>query len=144
MFFVLGLPRSRTFWLSQFLGCVHEASYYYPNYPDFLRTKHKGDSTTCYPLIKDYVKKSHKVIIHRDEGEVQGSLKKLFDKEIDLSPWDSLYEEEGLHVHFDEINDKLPEIWAYCHAEELPKERLSMKNKVLNNEFLIQEVQKCL
>ena len=145
MFFILGMPRSRTFWLSQFLGCVHEGLWYYPNYEDFLKTKHIGDSTTCYPAIKDYIKDQKKVIIHRDPEEVQASIRKLFNVEIDLSIFDTLKDEQGLHVQYRDINDRLREIWEYTRTSPFPTKRAElMKDQILNNTYLIKEVQSCL
>lgn len=143
MFFVLGMPRSRTYWLSQFLGCTHEGLWYYPNYKEFLDTG-QSDSTTCYPWIKDYIKDYKKVVIHRDEEDVKKSLKGLFGIDFDCSSYD-LDNIEGLHIQYDDINNRLEQIWDYCRDDEFPTKRAEiMKDQVLNNEFLIREVQSCL
>lgn len=146
-FIILGLPRSRTYWLSKFLGCIHEGIYYYPDYGDFIKSTEIGDSTTAYPLVKKFIGECKKVIIHRDLNEVKQSLGRLFgERDWDnLNQWTAdLRREEGLHINFNDINDNLEMIWRYCKNEPLPKGREEMKYQVLNNEFLIKEVRSCL
>ncbi len=145
-FFIIGLPRSRTYWLSQFFGCLHEGVYHYPDYRDFLKSDHTGDSTTCYLQIKDLIKDERKVIIHRDIKDVGDSLVELFGK-FDCSFLKDiekeLLEEDGLHVQFDDISSRLEEIWDYCRSDEFPKEKaLKMDDVIMENHFLIGEVKK--
>jgi len=143
-FYIIGLPRSRTYWLSQFLGCLHEGIYYYPKYSDFLKSDHSGDSTTVLPLIRNQIRNEKKVIIHRDVKDVDKSLIKLFGITKDFSSW-RLHEEDGLHIEFNEINDRLEEIWDYCKSSPFPVMRAEiMKNQTLNNDNLIEEVKLCL
>ena len=144
MFFVLALPRSRTFWLSRFLDCLHEGSYHYPNYHEFLKSDNAGDSTTCYLQVKDFIRGEKKVIIHRPVDDVEQSLIKLFGKADYGFLKDAekgLREETGLHIQFEDIGSRLDEIWSYCKSEPYPKEMAAkMDGVIMENDFLIAEV----
>ena len=143
-FLILGMPRSRTYWLSLFLGCVHEGVYYYPDYADFLRSDHIGDSTTCYLQIKEHIKGCKKVIIHRDIKEVEASLIDLFGENdygflMDIE--EGLKGEEGLHIAFNDISKRLREIWNYCKETPFDSGRADeMDGQILENYKLINEV----
>jgi len=148
-FFILGLPRSRTYWLSEFLGCMHEGYHYYPNYSEFMNSNYIGDSTTCYPWIKDYIKNYKKVVIERDIEEVFDSSVRLFPH-VDI---ETLYDmkieldeiEDCLRIDYQDINKKLPEIWEYCIGTEYDKNRAQKLMSVkLENYPLIQHAQQVL
>ena len=147
-FFILGLPRSRTYWLSEFLECLHEGFYYYPNYREFMESDNMGDSTTCYHMIKDFIKDEKKVIIHRDVKEVEESIIQLFgniDTSFLIDMEKELKEAEGLHVNFEDINSRIEEIWDFCREDIFPKERFDrMENIILENNSIIKEVKSCL
>lgn len=147
-FFVLGLPRSRTYWLANFLGCLHEGLYYYPDYNDFMKSDHVGDSTTAYPLIKDFISDRKKVIIHRDNNDVLASCRNLFG-DVDLSfivdEDKALRDAEGLHIDFNDIDNRIEEIWSYCREGKFPSMKyFMMKDVILNNDFIIEETRKVL
>lgn len=148
-FFVLGLPRSRTYWLAEFLGCEHEALYYYPDYAEFVESDHVGDSTTCYLQIKDFIKGEKKVVIHRNIDDVKESLHELFgdvDTAFLYEAQEGLKNERGaLHVNFDDVDSRIEEIWHYCIDADFPTARyLRMKDQVMNNEFMIEVTRQCL
>ncbi|NOX09161.1 MAG: hypothetical protein GXP22_06695 [Gammaproteobacteria bacterium] len=147
-FFILGLPRSRTYWLSQFLGCMHEGLYYYPDYRLFMESEHIGDSTTCYTGIKDYITNYKKVIIHRKEEEVIASLTHVFgENDYSFIENDALIlkEEQGLHVMFNDINERLPEIWRFCRNESYDIDRSNeLIRKRLENKFMISETMRII
>lgn len=148
-FFIVALPRSRTYWLSVFLDCVHEGLYYYPNYADFLKSGNRGDSTTTHLLIKDFLKNEEKkVIIHRDIDEVRRSLYGLFGN-INLDylseAQEELAKEDGLHIGYNQIDDRIEEIWHYCRGDQFPATKyLRMKDEVMNNDFIIEESRRIL
>lgn len=147
-FFVVALPRSRTYWLADFLGCVHEGLYYYPDYADFMKSEHVGDSTTAYLQIKDFIKDENKVIIHRDIDDVRESLHELFgnvDTDFLYEAREWLKKEEGLHVNFDDIDDRIEEIWSHCRDGQFPMAKyLKSKDQIMNNDFIIEETRQCL
>ncbi len=147
-FFILGMPRSRTYWLSKFLECLHEGIYYYPDYQKFMESGHIGDSTTCYPAIKNFIKGEKKIILHRNRKEVEASLVRVFGK-TDLTVLDDMEKElkteTGLHINYDDISDRIIEIWNYCRNDFFPKERFKkMDGQILENQFMINEVKLCL
>ena len=147
-FFIIGLPRSRTYWLSEFLGCLHEGLYYYPNYNDLMKSNHIGDSTTCYMQIKDFIKNEKKVIIHRNIDDVEDSLAELFGK-IDagflIEMEKELKAEDGLHIRYEDISDRLEDIWSFCRNDIFPKKRAEeMDGQVLENMFLIEEAKNAI
>jgi len=127
---------------------MHEGLYHFPDYREFMASAYIGDSTTCFPLIKNYIKRERKIIIHRDVKEVIKSLTRLFG----ASDWSwvettdkELKELDGLHIGFNDINDRLGEIWRFCKKTPFPREKAQdMKDRILNNEHLISEVEKCL
>jgi hypothetical protein len=143
-FFILGLPRSRTAWLAEYFNCVHEGLFYYPDYQDFMYSNHKGDSTTVYHLIKDHIQDHKKVFIHRPLNQVAASLYKAFGWCPDeLDWWDAeLKAGDGLHIHFDDINDSLEGICQYLGVEyDQSRDYLTAHN--IQNERLMEEVRKC-
>jgi len=131
-FFVLGLPRSRTAWLANFLTydgnfCYHEGldgchtieEYY--NKVDGV----KGDSGTGLMLI-DLPKDSPKVIIENDveksitfAKEVYG----IYDPKFFYFLKDKLDSVEGLRVNFEDINDSLEQIWTHLIGTPYDYER---------------------
>lgn len=148
-FFVLGLPRSRTYWLSAFLRCNHEASHFYSNYTSFMLSDHVGDSTTCYPWIKKYIAGFPMVVIERDIADCFKSSKKIFPlAEIEILEFiqtelDSIG--PCLRVKYDDINNNLEEIWDYCYKGKKPfdKKRAELLRGIrLENKPLIEETKR--
>lgn len=122
-FYVLSLPRSRTYWMSQFLGCEHDAYKTWPDYGRFISSNSPGDSTSCYMHIKEYINRwSPVIVIHRPIEEVVISLCNI-GIEPDSAMLERLtqldYELDrigGFHVDYDNINGKLGDIWQHCYA----------------------------
>lgn len=124
-FFVIGLPRSRTAWLANFLThqgnfCYHEGMNGCPTIQDYKNKlgKAKGDSSTGLMLLdmnKEFPK-APKVII---DSDVEASIE--FAKEVynvDNPEYfyglqEKLNEIEGLHIKFEDINDRLEDIWKH-------------------------------
>jgi len=138
MFFILSLPRSRTAWLSSFLTddtgiCSHEGIAY-SDYPEGL----EGDSTTAYPWIKEHIKKDDPIIIiHRDLDECLLSLEKAVDKKIDRRVLTFLEDEmdtikNALHIRYEDINERLEDIWYYCGKSKLFDEERANKMIKMN------------
>ncbi len=144
-FFVLGLPRSRTYWMSVFLNCQHEAKHYYPNYQEFMLNDSPGDSTTCYPWIKEHITDHRVVVINRDINECFESSKELFPSAtIDVLEYiqdelDSI--ENCLRIKYEDISDRLEEIWDFCYKQEMPFDKKwadSIKKIEIENRSLIE------
>jgi len=111
-FFITGLPRSRTAWFSAFMTasgfpCLHEG-------PNDCRTlkeyKNKvsniSDSNTglCFLNLTD---ERPLLIIHRKGYHIG-----MFD-DVELRKLD------GLHVNFDEIDERIEEIFTYLTGESI-------------------------
>ena len=89
MFLVLGLPRSRTFWLSKFLSygdfeCGHEEARHLRTMDDakiWLTQEHRGSAETSlapfWRLARDINPKLRVVVVRRAVGEVVASLMAL-------------------------------------------------------------------
>lgn len=134
-FLVLGLPRSRTAWLANFLTydgnyCYHEAISRCRTFDDYLKmTEGKGDSTTALLDVNNLFPDVPKVIIERDPDaairfglEVYGS--DVTQEMLELK--DQLDEVEGMRVPFDEIDAYLPEIWGHLIGTEYDAERAEL------------------
>lgn len=147
-FFILGMPRSRTYWMSVFFGGVHEGAFYFTDYRDFLKSDIPCDCTTAYMMIRDHLAGQKKVIIHRDIADVRESVLNVLG-DIDTSfleeLQDALRREDGLHVDFDDIDNRIEEIWAYCKKEPFPRKRyLALKDEIMDNDFMIMKTKELL
>jgi len=121
VFFVTGLPRSRTSWFSLYLDCEHEALNGLQSKQEFydLMPTIKGDSD-CGLFLTDFQERwdAPTVIIRRPVKEVYNSVLPLMDLPDDmldiLHAVDSRLDDlRGLHVPFDEIDERLEEITNY-------------------------------
>lgn len=122
-FVITGLPRSRTAWFSAYLStgdtfCHHEAIYH--NLPmDLEGYANVGNSDSGYVLRPQWGEEQdeHKiVVIHRDIDEVRASLAAVgvFDaRELLLDCSDKLEDLHGMHMNFNQVNDKLEDIHNY-------------------------------
>lgn len=137
MFFITGLPRSRTAWFAEFMTyngvyCHHELLNNIKNKSDFECIMKSGDNvgnSDCGLFItnhEDMFPEAKTVIIHRDLNDVRDSLK---NKGINF-PVNLLRNIEilnsamnGLHVDFLDINKRLEEIYYYCTAKEVDAKR---------------------
>lgn len=132
-FFILGLPRSRTNWMSAFLHggdvfCGHDFFSTSADTSVFYEAHHLyAGSVDTNPLTAMEYKKNlgaPLVIIRRDPKEVVDSLCKLFgeDKRIYLTKCitsmnDALKEAEvyaDLIIDFDDLDESMEEVWELC------------------------------
>ena len=110
MFFITGYPRSRTAWFAGFFTtgpvfCHHEIKLIEPG------SRIEGFSGPNFALTPQQGKM---VIIERDEQEVRESLRKLTKEADAIIDRFDLKKLDGLRVKFEDINDRLQEIWEYC------------------------------
>jgi hypothetical protein len=126
---IVGLPRSRTFWFSQLL--TYGDNFCYHCYPIYDKTIPEGKrlfNSTCYP----YEGISGKlVIIERPVPEAVDSFMKFalntpknFEKKLHryaVNMSRELRQARGLHIKYNEINERLPEILDYLDVN-LPDE----------------------
>ena len=160
--FVTGLPRTRTYWFSQYFdglpgvtayhealnGC-HTKEEFYRRMEDPAGHVINCDSGLC---VTDYQEKwpsAPVVVIRRDVDQVYASLSRFFMKMGQPMPsyWFLKEQEEvvaktpGLHVAFDEINCHLPRIHEYLgipfdpdHASNMVEQKLNMPELVVDVE----------
>jgi len=149
-FFVIGLPRSRTAWLANFLTyednfCYHEGIDGCSSLEEYKKKlgKNKGDSSTGLMLLdmnKEFPN-TPKVII---ESDVEKSIE--FTKEkygVYIPDYFYMIEEklksiQGLRVKFEDIDKSLDKIWEYLIGTPYNKDRgtlLSTMNIQTNNYF---------
>lgn len=113
-YMIAGMPRSRTAWLSVFMSaggspCAH----------DVLGRGIEvqgGISDTCWPLAPEL---ERIVCIHRDPVEVFESMSKHTEVtseyiQYHLEYADLMYELDGLHIEYHDINNRLQDIWEHC------------------------------
>ncbi len=144
-FFIIGLPRSRTYWLSVFLECFHEAISVFPDYQDFMESDHPGDSTTVYSVVRKFIKNEKTIYIDRDIDEVFESANRAFGVVYSVDMLKMIQEElrkkeNCLHVHYNDINDRLEEVWDYCYADKPFDAKRAEALKVINlqNKYVIE------
>ena len=127
-FYITGLPRSRTAWMSNFFTtdrtfCYHEgvngcdSIKSYKDRLNMFQYSHVGDSNTYYPYI-NLGQNAPIIVILRDIKEVQRSLEVLFGK-MDYTPIleetrSKLLKLDALFVQFNDVNNRLEEIWNHC------------------------------
>ncbi len=129
-FFITGLPRSRTAWLSVFMSqgnsfCYHEAMRgckTKQEYYDKLALEgydYVGDSNSAltYTDYQEKYPEAPLVIIHRPTVEIYESLR-LLGIRIELRTLAEYSLElrglKGLHVEFDDIDNSLNSIFYHC------------------------------
>lgn len=125
---ILGLPRSRTQWLANFMTtsdvfCWHELTARVGSLDEFmdrlkLKYKYVGVSDTVAYLIEQKFN-CPKVIIHRDIKECNRSSQKLYGTGQDFTDMftkamKKMEKIDGLHINFEDIDDSLEDIWNYC------------------------------
>lgn len=130
-FMVIALPRSRTTWLANFLTtdktfCYHDPLAGMSSYREVLDLKTDritGIADTGIGFFDLSIFDCPKVIIERDLSAVNAEMSKMLGMGIDLRDLSRrIASLEGLRIKFEEINDRLEEIWNYC--TELPFDRL--------------------
>jgi len=136
-FMVMGLPRSRTQWLSNFLTNGRECFCYHELLGDVssldeYRNKFElpyakvGTAETASMLIeKEFT--CPKVVIHRDLNVVNESLLHTIGS-YEFRPilekcQRKLDKVDGIHINFDEIDDNLELIWQTCIGTPMDKLR---------------------
>ena len=122
---IIGLPRSRTAWLSVFMSQSntyfhHEAidgCFSFNEYDE--KTSVSGDSTTAFSLLVDKIKDRKVVIIKKNDKEFDACVE-WCDKTYGIDSRDHLTEMneklseiEGLIVNQSDIDDSLDDIWEH-------------------------------
>lgn len=136
MFFITGLPRSRTKWFADYFSglndtvCWHEAMNGCHSTNDFLwkMTRlpftHIGnsDSGLMYTNFQQWFMGAPTVVIERDFEDVLESLEHMFGEDfctegdmrkVLTTQAEKLKSVQGKRIPFDEINDRIQEIHEY-------------------------------
>jgi len=136
MFVITGLPRTRTAWFAAYFSqgktiCYHEATAHgnnmkNPNY------HHVGTADSGYVLMPEWVETlgEHKIVtIHRPVDDVAESLS---DINQDNTMWllnrmvPILETLPGLHVDYNDVNNRLREIHHYLELPDYDPERAKL------------------
>jgi len=136
-FFILGLPRSRTAWLANFLTydglfCYHEASNGCKTVEEYKdKLKDCGDANTgmAFFKIEEMFPDSKFIVIDSDPQNTIDYARNTYGI-TDIKPFLELKERldkiEGLHIPFDEINSRLEEIWSYVSTVPFDRKRAKL------------------
>ncbi len=140
-FLILGLPRSRTAWLANFLTfdgnfCYHEGINGCSDIKEYKeKMEGKGDSNTGLVFFKyqDYFPDVKTIIIDSDINVEFG--KDVFNAntqsvEIMRKAKKRLDGISGLHIKLTDINIRLKDIWDYVSPKKFNKERADMLIKM--------------
>jgi len=140
-FFVLGLARSRTAWLANFLTtgdhfCHHEGMNGCSSVEQYKKKiGNDGDSCTGLMLfdMNTLFPDSPMVIIERDPSvSIEFCYKTYgyYDPESMHYLKKQLDEVEGLRIEYDDINVRLPEIWGHLIGDGYDQRRADMLIKL--------------
>lgn len=134
-FAVTGLGRCRTAWFAAFLSdgkvsCPHEFGAHCDGpdgYADaVVPGKVSGVADTLIWLC-DPIPARRVLVIHRDCREAEAFQRQMFGVNQDLSGLAArLRDVDGLHVEFDEIDDRMPEIVRYLTGFEIDEARYQL------------------
>ena len=149
-FFVVGLPRSRTAWLANFLTyngrfCYHEGVDGCSTITDYKNKlgQDKGDSCTALMLLNIHKEfpNAPVVVIESDIKRAVEFSKHTYGKDL-TKEFEMLKEKmrfiKGLRIPLHAINDSLEDIWSYLIGTPYDKERgdlLKNMNIQTNNYF---------
>jgi hypothetical protein len=129
MFFVTGLPRSRTAWLAAFLStggvlCHHELMGHVHSVEEFIAEMERplrGNADHGLFLFPEFARRWPKapvVVIHRDIENVQASLLAMGIDQRDMleENLEFINSLDAMHVLYDDIDDRLREICRHVRV----------------------------
>ncbi len=137
-FLILGLPRSRTAWLANFMTtddifCSHEGlngCHTLQEYKNKFKPN-SGDSNTGLALF-DFENQFKEFKIVVIENTIDASVNFSLDNYgVDITEVMTVLQERllslrGLHIPFQDINDRLEEIWNYLTPKQFNESRTEM------------------
>ena len=149
MFHILALPRSRTYWLSKFLTSgnnlfLHESAWDNKEVEDFNGAPNIiGNASTSPVETLSMVDKDKCLIIERPLSEVLESLSVLYPGiSFDLTgQQEALDSIDAYRVPFEEINNRLDDIWDFIHDDPMPEKKRGLVDKNLQNHKMIKDVE---
>ena len=135
--FVLALPRSRTAWLSVFLDCHHEGFNNCRSLKEYKnKVKNSGDCSTALVLfdMKKLFPNSRIVVIHNTIDSAVNFYNRVYGKDTTKLlkiMKQSLFSVKGLHIDFEDIDNRLEDIWQYLKKQPFDSSRAE-RLKLLN------------
>ena len=141
-FFVIGLPRSRTAWLANFLTydnhfCFHEGLDNCATVEEYKQKlgQNKGDSSTGLMLLdmNNEFPDAPKVIIENDMSKaIDYSYKTYgyYDPAYIQGLNTKLLAIDGLHINYHEIDQSLKQIWDYLIGTPFNHERAELLKRL--------------
>lgn len=151
-FFVLGLPRSRTAWFSNFLTygpswCYHEELVKHANFESLKKKLDSrpeqivGISDTLgillYKELKEYFPEAKFILIKREVVEVEESAERLGLQSQDMleiggaaldAAIENFDEKRCLMVRFSRVNEMAPTAWKFITGTQADPERVEALN----------------
>lgn len=112
-FLITGLPRSRTAWFSAFMTasgyyCIHEGLNGCKSVSEYKgKIKYASDANTGYAYTGQIIDDRPTVIIHK------------YNHETPAGVVSSLKSIKGLHILFDEIDERIAEIFSYLTGDKI-------------------------
>ena len=117
LFFITGLPRSRTAWFSAFMTasgypCIHDGMNGCKGIKEYSeKINHVSDSNTGLVFISNPYPDRPTLIIHR-----KGRLDSI---EGMKEATDALHNINGMHIDFNDINDNISAIFTYLTGKDI-------------------------
>lgn len=133
-FMVLGLPRTATTWISNWLTtdtslCLHDPLYkYHYSALDSIETnKRLGISCTGLYNFPSYVNahKAKKIIIHRNLNEINESLVAIGLPSLSQQEEDKLYKLQGIHINLEDVFSNPKLVFEYLLEKQFDAERFN-------------------
>ena len=136
-FMIIGLPRSGTTWAANWLTtdtlhCLHDPLYttHYSDWDTKLVIPGRATGVSCTGIWRwtDWLNQhpAHKVLLHRDLGEIADSMRAIGLPTLDLEAGEQLLQSvEGYHVDYADLFDPdvAETIWTYLTGQPFNKER---------------------
>lgn len=135
-FVVLGMPRSRTFWISRFLSqpdrpCEHDPSVNFRSVQDVRDyfsnpNAAASDTALCRIWARMDLPRVTVVVVHRALPEIVASLRRCGIVPTGLEePWWALRSLGGLHINAEDWEDQqiAEDIYRYCTGNRPPPNR---------------------
>ena len=138
-FLIYGLPRSRTAWLANFftscgLYCYHEGINGCSSIAEYKRKiGDDGDSGTGIVLFDRFFPDAKKIVIEADGVRARQFSEQVFgdtQEALIEDLKDRLSEVGGLHVKFEEIDQRIREIWAYITDKPFDGKRFELLRRL--------------
>ena len=140
-FFILGLPRSRTAWLANFLTyddlfCYHEGIDGCSSMDEYKdKIGNDGDSCTGLVMldIDRYFPDAKKVIIDTSIDKAVRFGEEAYGvdmTDIMKSAKNKLDNTDGLHIDLNQIDDRLRDIWEYVTDKPFNEKRAELLKKL--------------